>query len=445
MKYRFLAIFAAATLLLTTLSAGPVSAGTDDRGIGPDQPEIDLSIDGGWSDTQSGLAARPFIKLALWEGEEIVSATEPGNEDFNGNWRVLVSPANVCHEGQEPAPGVCYADPNRIGISLAYIVNGDTKNDFDGPSLSNLGIDQSTYFEIQVDLNGYADQLGWTWVNGNPAYWKVENGVATIRLTPASMPSTSGIDNHCSTIPVSTCDTNQAEDEIFGIQMVMSFDDTLNEVFDHTMFASSDAVIASLEAAPGFDPASPDANSITYGMAAPHLFSDGSDRIGTLRAFLSTQALAAFGIEDPSDSDTGFSVTRTSSDSGSFTPGWSTWTEEVHGTAGALLTISNVTFSVPKFTVSNGNQVKRNVVPKVKINKSRVTKKLLVDLGILASNESIPKKAKITITVKAASKKICKATKTGIQGLKKGTCKYSIKIKVGNQSTNKSGSFKVIK
>jgi hypothetical protein len=259
------------------------------------------------------------------------------------------------------------------------------------------------------------------------------------------MPSTSGIDNQCSTIPVSTCDTNQAEDEIFGIQMVMSFDDTLDSVFDHTMFASDSAVIASLEAAPGFNPETPESNTITYGMAGPHLYADGSDRSGTLRAFLSMDALAAFGISDTTDTDNGISVTRSGSDSGTYAVAWNTWTEEVHGTSGSLLTIYDISFSVPKFTMRNISMVQKTVVPKVKINKSRVTKKLLVDLGILASNESIPKKAKITITVKAASKKICKATKTGIQGLKKGTCKYSIKIKVGNQSANKSGSFKVIK
>jgi hypothetical protein len=445
MKYRFLAIFAAATLLLTTLNAGPVSAGTADMGVGPDQPEIDLSIDGGWSDTQSGLAARPFIKLALWEGEEIVSATEPGNEDFNGNWRVLVSPTNVCHSDQEPAPGVCYADPNRIGISLAYIVNGDTKNDFDGPSLSNLGIDQNTYFEIQVDLNGYADQLGWTWVNGNPAYWKVRNGVATIRLTPASMPSTSGIDNQCSTIPVSTCDTNKAADEIFTIAIVMSFDGTLDPVFDHTMFASSHAVIASLEAVPGFDLETPDMNSITFGMAAPHLNADDTERRGTLSAFLSNEALTAFGVTNSTEAEDALRITRSSSDSGTGSTAFTTWTSDNQGTDGLLLTIYDISFSVPKFTVDNGNMVEKTVVPKVKVKKLRTIKKLLVDRGILGSNEGIPKKAKITITIKPASKKICKATKTGIQGLKPGTCKYSIKIKVGNQTANKSGSFKVIK
>jgi len=445
MKLKVLAIFAGITLVISTAATGPVSAGTLDMGIGPDQSEIDNSIDGGWQDTASGLEARPFIKSAKWEGDEIVSATAPGEEVFEGNWRVLVTPFNVCHEGQEPAPGVCYADPNRIGINLAYIVNGDTKNDFNGPSLSSLRIDQLTYFEIQVDLNGYADSLGWTWVNGNPAYWKVEDGIATIRLTPASMPSTSGIDNQCSTIPVSTCDTNKAADEIFTIAMVMSFDETLDPVFDHTMFASVGAVIASLETAPGFDPETPDMNSITFGMAAPHLNADNTERRGTLRAFLSNEALVAFGVTDLTDAESELRVTRSSSDSGTWVSGFSTWTSEWQGTDGQLLIIENISFSVPKFTVDNGNMVEKNIVPKVKVKKIRTTKKLLVDRGILAANESIPGGAKVTITIKSSSKKICKATKTGIQGLKAGTCKYSIKIKLGNQTANKSGSFKVIK
>ena len=445
MKTKLLALLIGAALTFAVTTAGPVSAGTLDMGVGPDQSETDLSIDGGWSDTDSGLAARPFIKSALWEGSPIVSATAPGTENFTGNWQVIVTPFNVCHQGQSPEPGVCYADPNRVGINLVYKVNGDTKNDFAGPSLSFLNIDENTYFEIQVDLNGYADRLGWTWVNGNPAYWKVENDIVTIRLTPTSMPSTSGIDDHCSTIPVSTCDTNKAADEILGISMVMSFDDTLDPVFDHTMFASTGAVIASLEAAPGFDPATPDGNAITFGMAAPHLNSDNTERRGILRAFLSNEALAAFGVTDPSDAENALRITRSSSDSGTGTTAFSTWTSENQGTDGQLLTIYDISFSVPKFTVDNGNMVKRNVVPKVKVKKSRTIKNLLVDLGILSSNESVPKKAKVTITVKSSSKKICKATNAGIQGLKPGTCKYSIKIKLGNQTANKSGSFKVIK
>jgi len=259
------------------------------------------------------------------------------------------------------------------------------------------------------------------------------------------MPSTSGIDNQCSTIPVSTCDTNKAADEILTIAMVMSFDETLDPVFDHTMFASVGAVIASLETAPGFDPETPDMNSITFGMAAPHLNADNTERRGTLRAFLSNEALVAFGVTDLTDAESELRVTRSSSDSGTWVSGFSTWTSEFQGTDGQLLVISDIGFSVPKFTVDNGNMVEKNTVPKVKVKKLRTTKKLLVDRGILTAGESIPSGAKVTITIKPASKKICKVTKTGIQGLKVGTCKYSIKIKLGNQTANKSGSFKVIK
>ncbi len=444
MNKKLLAILASATLFLAMLNAGPVSAGTLDMGIGPDQTEID-SMDGGWQDTDSGVENRPFIKLAKWEDHLIASATAPGNEVFDGNWRVVVTPVNVCRDGQTPAPGVCYADPNRISINVAYKVNGDLKNDFSGPSLSSMNIDQSTYFEIQIDLNGFAQDLGWTWVNGQPAYWRVLDNVVTIRLTPSSMPSTNDIDEHCSTIPVSTCDTNQADDEILAIAMVMSFDKTLDPVFDHTMFASQGAVIASLETAPGFNPETPDMNSITFGMAAPHLNSDGSERRGRLQAFLSNEALAAFGVTDPTNAESELRVTRSSSDSGTWTPNFVTWTELNQGTDGQVLAIENISFSVPKFTVDNGNMVERNVVPKVKIKKLRTIKKLLIDRGILSAGEGIPKGAKITITIKPTSKKICKATKAGIQGLKVGTCKYSIKVKAGKHSTSKSGSFKVIK
>ena len=180
-------------------------------------------------------------------------------------------------------------------------------------------------------------------------------------------------------------------------------------------------------------------------MSAPHLLANDDARVGSFYAFLDNDQLAVFGVSDPSTVADTLKITRSSSDSGTFNSAWETWTADANGTDGQLLTLTNISFSVPKFTVNNGNMVERNVVPKVKVKKSRTIKNLLVDLGILSSNESVPKKAKVTITVKSSSKKICKATNAGIQGLKPGTCKYSIKIKLGNQTANKSGSFKVIK
>lgn len=446
MKTKLLALLAGASLVFTVITTTPVSAGELDMGAGPQQEEIDNSIDGGWSDSATGVAGRPYLIDVYLNGDGIMTSDQaPQTEGYTDGWRLLINPNNVCHEGQSPAPGVCYADPNRVSFNLVYLHNGDTKNDFAGASLSSLGITEEDEFEFVIGLNEFADDLGWTWVSGTPTYWNVEEDVVTLKVHPASKPSTHQIDNFCSTIPVSTCSTQTAADEILTIEFVMSFDDTLNSVFDGTLFASTDAVIASLETAPGFDPATPDANSITYGMAAPHEFADGTERSGTFYALLSNDQLAAFGVSDPSTVADALKITRSSSDSGTFDSGWETWTADANGTDGQLLTLTNISFSVPKFTVNNGNMVERNVVPKVKIKKSRTIKNLLVDLGILASNESVPKKAKVTITVKPASKKICVATKTGIKGLKVGSCKYSIKIKLGNQTANKSGSFKVIK
>lgn len=447
MKTKLLALLAGASLIFTVFTAGPVSAGTLDMGVGPDQVEIDQSTDGGWSSSQIGISGRPYVTDMFFDGQRVGGGNQPGNENFTNGWRLLVSPNNVCRQGQSPAPGVCYVNPNRVSFNLVYVVNGNTHNDFNGATISNLGlgVDENSEFEFTINLNDMAQDLGWTWVSGTPTYWKADGDVVHLKVHPASKPSTHQIDEHCSTIPVSTCDTNKAADEILTIEFVMSFDDTLNSVFDGTLFASTDAVIASLETAPGFDPATPDANSITYGMAAPHLMADESARSGTFYALLSNDQLAVFGVSDPATVADSLKITRSSSDSGTFDSSWATWTADTNGTDGQLLTLTNISFSVPKFTVNNGNMVERNVVPKVKVKKSRTIKNLLVDLGILSSNESVPKKAKVTITVKSSSKKICKATKAGIQGLKPGTCKYSVKIKLGNQSANKSGSFKVIK
>jgi hypothetical protein len=45
MKTKLLALLAGASLVLTVITTGPVSAGTVDMGAGPQQEEIDSSID----------------------------------------------------------------------------------------------------------------------------------------------------------------------------------------------------------------------------------------------------------------------------------------------------------------------------------------------------------------------------------------------------------------
>ncbi|MEN9692828.1 MAG: hypothetical protein RLZZ330_472, partial [Actinomycetota bacterium] len=370
MRSKLLAAFAGLTLLFTTLTVGPVSAGTLDMGIGPDQSEIDASTEGGWSSAQIGLSGRPFLangylrKASDDSMVNIGSAVGPTFETFNGNWRLLISPNNLCHSNQTPAPGVCYTNPNRVTFSLAYIHNGNTYNDFSGATLASLGVTEEDTFHFDIDLNDMANDLSWTWVSGTPTWWSVNDSMVTLEVHPAMTPSTFDIDEHCSTIPVSTCDTNEAADEIFTVQFVMSFDDTLDAVFDHTLFASTDSVIASLETAPGFDPAVPANNAITYGMSAPHLLAGGADRIGTFYALLNSDQLAAFGVTDPATVADTLKITRSSSDEGTFDAAWSAWNADDNGTEGQLLTLTNISFSVPKFTVNNGSVVEK-VVPKL--------------------------------------------------------------------------------
>ena len=202
MKSKLLATFVGLTLVITTLTVGPVAAGTLDMGIGPGQSEIDNEIDGGWHNSQIGVAGRPFIVEATLDGDSIFSSDNaPGTESPVGSWRVLVNPNNVCHDGQEPAEGVCYADPNRVSIDLAYSVNGDNKHDFSGNSLDGLGVTEDSEFEFVIDLNAMAGDLGWTWVNGVPTYWGFENDdQVRLKVHPAYKPSNHQIANQCSTI-----------------------------------------------------------------------------------------------------------------------------------------------------------------------------------------------------------------------------------------------------
>lgn len=418
---------------------------------------------GGWDRTDVGLAGRPYVTSFFVDGVSklLASPNGPNDDQWSGPLRVVVSATNSCRISQVPAPGQCYSNPNRIGITMGYGDTNSVNTNFDHPGASDYNITEDSEVDITINLNGLASSLGWTWLNGLPSYWKVDPEAKTVRIKfkPRYMPSSTGIDNFCSTIPVSTCSTETASSEMLQANMVISVDNTA-ALFAGALFASSGAIIGSLEVPNSFSTTDVTSNSLTYGIAAPHNFapgftptgasSSGGVRKGSFYGFVPNTLLSTgFGLTDPTQAPSLMAVSRTSSTTatGTDSVSWATWDETTNGTAGQFVSITDITFSAPKF------QMKRKAslaaapatptaaapVSVVK-GKSRTKKAILTDVGLV-----LAKGEKATIKIARSSKKVCAVKGSKVKAKKAGTCSYTITVKnkKGKKVTSKSGSFVV--
>jgi hypothetical protein len=209
-------------------------------------------------------------------------------------------------------------------------------------------------------------QLCWqkTWLDldeRNTDFWKTENlgqdnATARVKFSLSEAP---GIDyqdpkaQRCTTIPVSECDADKSTQDTLGMQMVLSLDTTLSAAFAGALFATNAAVIGSLDVSSGETP------SLTYGIAGPHRLSDGTVRKGKFYGFLSDAVLESqFKIAaTETDMTKVLSVARTAeskstADAGTDTVAWTKWSAADNGTDGRLVTISDISFSAPKFKVT---------------------------------------------------------------------------------------------
>ena len=125
-------------------------------------------------------------------------------------------------------------------------------------------------------------------------YWRNtvaagSNGEIQVRFSPKTVPVMNS--GGCSQIPVSTCDIAQADHEYLQPQLILSMDNTLDPALAGVLFGTSSAFIGSLDAQV---PAG-QAPVLTYGVAAPHNLSSGTQREGTFYAFLPSSVLSLFG------------------------------------------------------------------------------------------------------------------------------------------------------
>ena len=195
-------------------------------------------------------------------------------------------------------------------------------------------------------------------------------------------------------------------------------------------------------------------NSLTYGIAAPSKFATdftpagastpGGVRKGSFYGFVPNTLLSSgFGLTDPTQASSLMSIARTSSTTatGTDTVTWASWDEATNGTAGQFVSITDITFSAPKFQMSR--KATTSAAVSVGKGKSRTKKAILTDVGV-----TLAKGEKATIKIAKSSSKICSVSGSKVKAKKKaGTCSYTVTVKnkKGKKvaAKTKSGSFTV--
>jgi hypothetical protein len=295
---------------------------------------------------------------------------------------------------------------------------------------------------MTIGLNSVGKKLGWTWMNGTPTFWKTENlgqdnATARVKFSLSEAPGVDYQDpkaQRCTTIPVSECDADKSTQDTLGMQLVLSLDTTLSAAFAGALFATNAAVIGSLDVASGETP------SLTYGIAGPHRLSDGTVRKGKFYGFLSDAVLESqFKIAaTETDMTKVLSVARTAeskstADAGTDTVTWTKWSAADNGTDGRLVTISDISFSAPKFKVT-----------KVGTSSTGSAKSTGGTALKAPSGMKFTTKARtITLTGSGVAGVTYKATATLGAATKPGSCKLAGTKLTCTVKATKAGSWKV--
>jgi len=326
----------------------------------PDQSALDVlsPTNATWANMTGGVAARPYVSaLSVVNGGVstpiITNGTTTAETNVpQGRIAVAISPTNLCRTGQTPAPGVCYATPNRIGIAVGYQKQpGQLGYDFSTATNLLTPVTADTEFDITLNLNTLGRTLRWSWASGVPTYWNTTNlGTDTasvrVRLKPTFSPVVmqGNQQSGCSQVPVQNCSYTQNTHETFSANLILSLDDTLDEIFTGALFSSTRSYMGSLMVQP-----SSETPQMTYGVAAPQTWSDGTPNAASMSAVLSDAALLNFYGATPDVVTSAefqtraLSLTRTDGGSqGAVT--WTRWTADQQGTDGWLITIPDIRF-----------------------------------------------------------------------------------------------------
>jgi len=427
----------------------------------------------GWDNTTPGVAGRPYIKrLAVSNdgGATFDNIVVPDSADGTNGWAPLtasiggqvsdiyafITPTNGCRTNQTPGLDNCYDPPNRVGISLMRYLGPGWSEDFTSGNSANPPLSDTSVIDLTIGFHSAYSPLRWSWVNGVPSYWlstvsPLANGEVHVKFSPKTVPVMNS--GGCSQIPVSTCDIAQADHEYLEPGMILSMDNTLDPALSGVLFGTSAAFIGSLEAqVPGGQPP-----VLTYGVAAPHNTAGGTPRNGTFFAFLPSSVLTLFGTSTNAFDSNIFSVARTG-DPGTFSPSWTQWSAGTNGTDGQLLTISDISFSAPKFVVrrqASGGATNPGGGTSpgggTTSGGSTAPKQLSIRVGGKASFAQIAGRYGLDtkggkLSAKVSTAKVCKVTGAAVKGIKPGSCKGTLTVKrTKGKAVNKGFAFTVTK
>ena len=402
-------IITATVLGSLLVSASHVSAASPPNTGMPDQSQLDAAStqNATWVNMTGGVAARPYVTaLSVINGgvstPVITNGTATAETNVPmGRIAVAISPSNLCRTGQSPAQGVCYATPNRIGVTVGYQIQpGQLGSDFSIANNLLTPVTADTEFDITLNLNTLGRTLRWSWASGVPTYWNTANlgtDAATVRLrikptlTPVVMQGTQQVG--CSQVPVQACSYSQNTHETLSASLTLSLDNTLDEIFTGALFSSTRSYMGSLMVQPGETP------QMTYGVSAPQTWSDGTANAASLSAVLSDASLLNFYGATPevvasAEFQTGaLNLSRTDGGTqGAIT--WTRWTADVQGIDGWLITIPDIRF-VAAVSTSGVRAFGSSVAPATFSVKSKTSAKI--------TTKRVGSKAMITLKVSAAA------------------------------------------
>jgi hypothetical protein len=423
-----------ATVLGSLLvSVSQVSAASPTETGMPDQSFLDAvsTQTATWADMTGGVAARPYVTaLSVINGgvstPVITAGTATAETNVpTGRIAVAIAPFNLCRTGQTPAQGVCYATPNRIGISVGYQTQpGQLGYDFSKATNLLTPVTADTEFDITLNLNTLGKSVRWSWASGVATYWNTTNlgtDGASIRirlkptLTPVVMQGTQQVG--CSQVPVQTCPYTQNTHETLSASLVLSLDNSLGEVFTGALFSSTRSYMGSLMVQPGETP------QMTYGVSAPQTWSDGTQNSASMSAVLSDAALLNFYGATPEMAATpefqtgALNLARTDGGTQGVAT-WTRWTADLQGIDGWLVTIPDIRF-VAAVSTSGVRAFGSSVAPATFSVKSKTTAKI--------TTKRVGSKAMITLKVSAAA-----------------CAKYSCRVVISSIASNVgSGSKKI--
>jgi hypothetical protein len=314
----------------------------------------------GWADMAGGVAARPFVRsLTVINGATstpvVTDGTTASEPPPVGGVTTVVSPLNLCRAGQAPVQNVCYATPNRVGLTVTY-----RADDTNGWNFANTRVpvtptvDANTVIDMTVALNSLGKSLRWTGVNGDLLYWRTTNlgqDDATVRIkfrpTPAPHVAQFPDGNGCTATPIFNCSVASADAEVLTASMVLSLDNTLDPALTGAVFATQNAISGYLQ--PGGTAQAP---SLEIQVSSTHTKSDGTPQLGTLKAFVPTAGLINLYGVLPSDA-VAFATTRTGAVGTNDAPTYTPWNAAAHGSDGLLVSVRGITFSVPKYRLAS--------------------------------------------------------------------------------------------